>query len=552
MINPVEYPKERILLIESDHETSHLIAVQALEPLGYHVEVAESASSVLQEASKIAPDLIITNLKLPDLSGKDLMVALKSMGIDVPIIVIATKSQKSDILKAFRLGAVDFLMHPIREAEVVRVVENTLKKQSRQDLAIYSQQLSSMKDTLARQAKDFSEIFSISKLFLSRINHPLLFEKIAKVAMTVTGADCAWISASDSKQAKFYLKSCLNSSDAMQSKVNHPYDDGLTSLVAVSGQVVSLHGEALKPFSNSEFIESALAVPMKYKDEVTGIIVVARKTPIPFNASQQAMLELLAEYALIILETLRRFHLVEQRLAHIRQSNQYTTLENDLRSELLRQASHELRSPVKSLVENVDVLLAKDEHRFTREQNLALDGIEEDAEILLDIADSMMMLRRDEPSYELEYVDLNEMVQYVINHYQPIATESQITFNMDLRELPVIVKVNSAQITKVIEGLVSNALKYSPPKGQITLHIEQDEGATTVTVEDQGDGIDARLVESVFDIKSNINGFTAKRYGGIGISLPLIKEIISIHKGRIWIETNQENGFVIKFSLPRT
>ena len=89
----------------------------------------ESAASAIQEVEKIAPDLIITNLNLPGLSGKDLLVALESGGINVPIIVIANKGQEADILQAFRLGANDFLVCPIRETEVINVVENTLHKQ---------------------------------------------------------------------------------------------------------------------------------------------------------------------------------------------------------------------------------------------------------------------------------------------------------------------------------------------------------------------------------------------------------------------------------------
>jgi signal transduction histidine kinase len=63
--------------------------------------------------------------------------------------------------------------------------------------------------------------------------------------------------------------------------------------------------------------------------------------------------------------------------------------------------------------------------------------------------------------------------------------------------------------------------------------------------------IDERLAESVFDKKSSILGYTARRYGGLGISLPMIKEIISAYKGNIWIATNQDSGFAITFTLPR-
>ncbi|MFZ0532170.1 MAG: ATP-binding protein [Anaerolineales bacterium] len=548
----METQKERVLLIESDPQISHLIAKQALQPLGYHVEVIESANSVIQEVGKIAPDVIIINLNLPEMNGKDLLVALVSQGINVPIIVIATKGQETDILQAFRLGAVDFLICPIRETEVINVIENTLNKQrARYDLEVYAHQLDHNKEVIARQVGDFSEIFSLTKLVSLNVNQQYLYDKIASKAVLVSEADSAWILSFDAKQKNFILRTCLNASEEMVSKLNLPYEDGLSSLITVSGQVVSIHGEALKRYSNPALMESALLVPIKCKDEITGILAVARKTPQPFNNSQQAMLELVAEYASILLENSRRFHLMEQRLIYLQQADIYATIESHLKNDLLRQASLELRNPLNFLMESVDLLLNKGDRRLSREQMLALNNIREEAGILLDISDSMVRIRQGETSRLLEDIDLNEVVRDMVNRFQPLAQVGQIIIKLELPEQPTLVKVYLSQIAKVIEGLLSNALKYSQPRGLITIHIDQKEDNTIVEVDNQGDGIDERLVERMFDNKSSIYGDTARRFGGIGISLPMIKEIISAYKGQIWIDSKQGKGFSISFTVPR-
>ncbi len=81
--------RERILLVESDPEICDLIARQTLLALGYQVQVARQAANAIQEASRFAPDIVITDISLPDLSGKDLLVALNSQGVSAPVIVIA-------------------------------------------------------------------------------------------------------------------------------------------------------------------------------------------------------------------------------------------------------------------------------------------------------------------------------------------------------------------------------------------------------------------------------------------------------------------------------
>jgi K+-sensing histidine kinase KdpD/CheY-like chemotaxis protein len=552
MISLMESNKGCILLIESDPEICQLIVEQALQPLGYHVDVFDSASSAIQEVEKVAPEVIIADLNLAGLSGKDLLIALKSGGINVPIIVIANKGQEGDILQAFRLGADDFLICPIRETEVISVVEETLhKQQKRIDLDAYSHQLDQIKAAMERQLHDFSEICSISTFLRPSANLQPLYERIAGIAIQLAEADSVWILALIAKQSKYILQACQNVSKEMQSRLYLPYEDDLSSLVTASGQVISIHGEALKRFKNNERIESALVVPINLNDTISAIITVARKTPKPFNTNQQAMLELVAEYCSIVLENTQRFRLMEQRLVFLQQSNIYATIESDLKYNLLLQASLELRNPLKNLGENVDSVSNKGDQRLTREQAIALKNIQEEAEILMDIADSMLRIRQGDTSRILDDLDLNEVIRNVVNHFQPIAQLAQIVVKLELPSEPTIIKVYSAQITKVIEGLLSNALKYSPPNGQIIIHIDQKDDNYIVTVKDQGELIDERLAESVFDKKSSILGYTARRYGGLGISLPMIKEVISAYKGNIWIATNQDIGFAITFTLPR-
>ena len=81
--------QERILLVESDPDVSNMISRQVLKPLGYQVRVVGDVTTAIREANQFSPDVVVVNLLLPDLSGKDLLVAFSSQGITVPVIVIA-------------------------------------------------------------------------------------------------------------------------------------------------------------------------------------------------------------------------------------------------------------------------------------------------------------------------------------------------------------------------------------------------------------------------------------------------------------------------------
>ena len=91
---------ERILLVESDPEITGVIAYQALQPLGYQMIIVDDANSAITRAAQSAPDLVIADLNLPGLSGKDLLVALNSQGLQVPVIGVAKAGWNLDQLKA--------------------------------------------------------------------------------------------------------------------------------------------------------------------------------------------------------------------------------------------------------------------------------------------------------------------------------------------------------------------------------------------------------------------------------------------------------------------
>ena len=99
---------ERILVVESNPGISDLIARQTLRPLGYRVEVVRVAGEAIQQAISYSPDIIIANLNLPGLSGKDLLVALSAQGLEVPVIVVSEKGAENDLIQAFQLGAADY------------------------------------------------------------------------------------------------------------------------------------------------------------------------------------------------------------------------------------------------------------------------------------------------------------------------------------------------------------------------------------------------------------------------------------------------------------
>ena len=149
-----------------------------------------------------------------------------------------------------------------------------------------------------------------------------------------------------------------------------------------------------------------------------------------------------------------------------------------------------------------------------------------------------------------EDIDLNVLIKHAVDRFEPLAKLDDINFSLDLSPKPAMVRVYASQISRIIEGLLSNAIKYSPPRGKVTIRTGQKNDHYIVTINDQGEVVEEPPIEAIFDKKSNILGYTGRRFGGIGISLYMIKEIISAYKGEVWAKSETDEGFSIAFSLP--
>lgn len=542
--------RERVLLVENDPEMCDLIARQTLQPLGFRVEVVGAAAQAIQEAVRFSPDVIIANLTLPGLSGKDLLVALSSQGLETPVIVIAEKGMEGDVIQAFRLGASDYLRYPVREAEVVSAVERVLKQvRARREREMLARQLNQTNQELHRRVRELTTIFAIGKAVTSITDQRALLDKVIEGAVYVTEADSGWLLLRDERGKSFVLSACRNLPQSIVDKLNQPWEDGISSLVALSGEALSIHGEPLKRFKVSRLGQSALVVPVKVRKEVVGLLVVVRKAAVPFGGSNQTLLEAVADYASISMVNAHLFKALEERAHSLQQAAEGAQVNERIKDEILHQISRELLEPLKESGALLDGLIGK----TTGENNDSLQKIKEKLDLLSTTIESLAVLQPPEALSQGDGVNVGRLARQAISRIQPLARQAGITLFAELPARPILVYGNSSQISHVFESLLSNAIKFNRPGGQVTVHLELDKDrgvdCAHVVVKDTGAGIVSNDIPHIFDRAHGKSGPDAQRFGGLGISIALAKEIILSHGGQMWVESEPGQGSDFHFTL---
>jgi DNA-binding response OmpR family regulator len=304
---------EQILVVESDLDISDLIVRQSLQPLGYKVTTMGDAASAIKHSIQTPPDLIIANLNLPGLSGKDLLAALSAQGVKSPVIVLAEKGQETDAIQAFRLGAADVIFWPVRDAEVVSIVERALRQtQETRERQKLDRQLKAMNDELQRRLRDLTTMLSIAKAVISITDQRLLFDRILESALQVAEADYCWLMLRDERSNVYLLRAHRNLPAAWAKKLNQPVDDGISSLVALSGESLEMHGLPLQKFKMAALGKAICVIPIKIQNEVIGLLIVVRKNDREITRDPQTMLEAMADYASISLVNARLFRALQE------------------------------------------------------------------------------------------------------------------------------------------------------------------------------------------------------------------------------------------------
>ncbi len=350
---------EKILVADSDPAVLELVAQQVLGPQGYQVATAPDGPTALQIALRLSPDIIITSLELPGLSGRDLMAALRSQGFESVVIATGSKGSESSAMQAFRVGAKDYLTKPLREAELTAALDRALQElRLRREREQLSQKLAQANQQLEKRVKELTTLYGIGKAVTAITDQGQLLGRLVEGALFVTEAEVGWLLLAEDNTGKLILRAGKNLPPPNLSgiKMGQAWDDGLSALLMLSGEGLTIAGEPLAKMRAGQVVRSACAVPLKAKDQVLGVITVGNKSGKPFAERDQAMLSAVADYASVALVNARLFQAVEDRARSLQKAYDDLIKGGQQRDAQLQKLGRDLGGPLLKARDNLEIL----------------------------------------------------------------------------------------------------------------------------------------------------------------------------------------------------
>jgi two-component system phosphate regulon sensor histidine kinase PhoR len=311
----------------------------------------------------------------------------------------------------------------------------------------------------------------------------------------------------------------------------------------VDGRVILMNRAAHRAFDASQYGETGMLLPQ------------AIEHPELSNLFDQAMVSNQVQHGELSVDTDQTFSVTvtpiqDVGLVTVMQDITEIKKLSALKSEFVATVSHDLRSPLSAIQSFLSVL-----HQagpINEQQADFVASAQREVTRLFELTKDLLDLGRLESSIDLEMqrCDLKDIVSKATASWQSQAVEKQQTLRMDVPDEEVFVYGNATLLRQVLDNLISNALKYTPPDGQIGVQLTQAGREAVVQVTDSGIGIDPKDQPYVFDRFYRVRNDKTRDIDGTGLGLAIVRSVAERHNGRVWLESETDKGTTFGVALP--
>jgi PAS domain S-box-containing protein len=238
-------------------------------------------------------------------------------------------------------------------------------------------------------------------------------------------------------------------------------------------------------------------------------------------------------------------------IANVRDITRFREAE-EVKSTFISIISHELKTPVALIKGYASTLLRKDAHWDEETLNESLAVIEEESDRLDDLINNLLDASRLQAGVlklDVDFVALDKLAASLVEKFRTQTDVHLLTadFPPDFPTVPG----DAERLRQVLTNLLNNAIKYSPRGGTIRVRGQVQPSQVIISVQDEGIGLALDDQERIFDRFTRVDNALSRRTQGAGLGLYLARAIVEAHGGRLWVDSEPNQGAVFHFSLPR-
>lgn len=512
-----------------------------LESAGHQIVALESAAAGQVALAVNGADVLLTDIRMTTADeGIGLLSWARQHDPTLSVVLITGVPEVSTAVEALRLAAYDYLVKPVPRELLLRVIARAAER------AALQRERARLEEENRRYQSHLQALVEERTRALERRTGQLLLLNAVVSEINALQDNTQAVIA----QAVAALRTDLGYHHAEIHEVSRA--SGTTRAIdfrvaderlPVEGVALVLraadHGPAGRIFPASSQLsedDAPAYFPISVGGMIRHVLMVPDREGAGLDAADTTVLSTLTEHLGIALANADLY-------ARLRGALQ-------VREQILQNVSHELRTPL-TLISGYAELLAEDK-TLPHSAAEMLEIIMEQTDHLGRLVNQLLTFQSvDTESIEKELMVINHWLESQAEMWRPILERAGLRLHLACPEPPIVVNASWDYLSEVLQNLLDNARKFSPEGGAVSIEARLQQDEVVVSVSDQGIGVSSDKLPNLFERFYQADGGVTRRFGGMGLGLALVREIIANHGGRVWAESPGEGaGFTVSFALP--
>jgi len=302
---------EIILLVEDNGDIRQSIEEAILKPAGYSVHSVGDGASALALVGELQPDLVLTDYRMPNLTGLELIKSLQHDFPEVPVILMTSDATSQLVLDSMRAGAVDFLTKPFEAEHLLSAVGRAVKRGRRlQDLRRLGEKNDGDAKLLERRLYELETLALVGRTVTALLEIDTVLTTVVEAAVKLTGAEEGSLLLLDEESGELYMRASQNFDEDFASTFRLHVRDSLAGQVMEMGEPILLDERSPQKIKTAYLVHSLIYVPLQVRGKTIGVLGVDNRKAGRVLCQDEVMMAM-ADYAAIAIENAQLYNRTE-------------------------------------------------------------------------------------------------------------------------------------------------------------------------------------------------------------------------------------------------
>lgn len=545
-----------ILLVSAVSQTLEVLK-EILATDGYPLLCLDRGAGIAGFLDQHHVGLVFCDLTLPDTAGMDVLRLIRQHSPAIQVVMFSAAQDFQTLRQVLRERALDYLTQPFSPEEVLEI--------ARQGISSYyhSHHHDDARREAQRRMADLVLLKKVGETASSGGDLQQLFDQILDSIVQSAGVELASLMLLKD-DSMLHIASARGLDAAIANSVRVASGEGISGHVVATGEPVLVTNidkdrrftslDASHKYKN----QSLLSVPIFIRDNLVGVINVNNKVSgEPFDLEDQSLLVTIASQVALAMENFDLVCHLRQQTATLERTNEDLVRLNRARTRLVCNLSHELKTPLTSIMGYIDLSLSFYQKLSDSELQENLNHVREEGERLERLITGMLRLFSIESEREIWRWkafgvpwSIADAFQYFSNRMTALGLEIEIDIEEDLPDI----YADQEKFGMAFHAMIDNAVKFNRRGGHLRVcaRLRQHDGLEYVYVQIYNDGqkIPVEALDSIFGSYTQLGNIDTEKPHGVGIGLALTKVIIDRMLGDVFLEEVGEEGTSFGMLLP--